>query len=33
MYTDDLISREALNAKIRGDKQETVQFQSELQMV
>ena len=33
MYTDDLISREELNAKISGDKQGTEQFQSELQMV
>lgn len=33
MYTDDLISREELNAKISGDKQEIERLQSELQMV
>ena len=33
MYTDDLITREELNAKIGGDKQELERLESELRMV
>ena len=33
MYTDDLITREELNAKIGGDKQEMNRLQEELKMV
>ncbi len=33
MYTDDLITREELNAKIGGDKQEMDRLQEELEMV
>lgn len=33
MYTDDLITREELNSKIGGDKQEMDRLQEELKMV
>ena len=33
MYTDDLITREELNAKIGGDKQELERLENELRMV
>lgn len=33
MYTDDLITREELNAKIGGDKQEMERLENELKMV